>query len=173
VTIGPPRPTANSPRAGQTDLRGAWPTLTRGQRLSNYVPAGNVTVPESRNSLKTTSTPQRQMSPEVGRRLAKVPRTSKTKCSASSYGRYYPDAQARDGANGYFYGVLRHLHTAEPGAKSGTVDRSTGVDGTGGDQKSMALFVGQGFRRPYPASGRPQRCPRCDLYNKITPPRAG
>jgi mono/diheme cytochrome c family protein len=128
---------------------------------ANGVPAGTVSLRPG-NSLKTMT---------LGDRVSGRAPTAKVPEPRNSVGvstAYYTDAQAERG-RGYFYGSCGICHTAEPGAKSGTVDRSTGVGWHRGDQNSLALFVGQGFLSSASGiPGRPQRWSTvADLYNKI------
>lgn len=81
---------------------------------------------------------------------------------------YYTDAQAERG-RGYFYGSCGACHTAEPGAKNGTMPRSSGVGWHRGADNSLALFVGERWLSSASGiPGRPQRWSTvADLYNKI------
>lgn len=81
---------------------------------------------------------------------------------------YYTDAQAERG-KGYFYGSCGYCHTADPAAKNGTMDRSTGLGWHRGPVNSFSLFVGERWLSTASGiPGRPQRWSTvADLYNKI------
>ena len=81
---------------------------------------------------------------------------------------YYTDAQAERG-KGYFYGSCGYCHTADPAAKNGTMDRSTGLGWHRGPVNSFSLFVGERWLSSVSGiPGRPQRWSTvADLYNKI------
>jgi hypothetical protein len=81
---------------------------------------------------------------------------------------YYTEAQAERG-KGYFYGSCGFCHTANPTAKNGNMDRSTGLGWHRGSDNSFALFVGERWLSTTSGiPGRPQRWSTvADLYNKI------
>jgi mono/diheme cytochrome c family protein len=127
---------------------------------ANGVPAGTQDL-RAGNHLKTMT-------------LARGPARSATASGAGTLNSvgishaYYTDAQAERG-KGYFYGSCGYCHTADPAAKNGTMDRSTGLGWHRGPVNSFSLFVGERWLSTASGiPGRPQRWSTvADLYNKI------